>query len=87
MRKLGFILIFLLFAHVVFFWHQDYQTKKTRLEFAAMQKPTTMYYKRKMTFWWSTTLRDALGNLHDFPNSSVMSDSLGEIYNIGDTIK
>lgn len=87
MRELGFILIFVLFSYVLLNYQRDYQTKKTRAEFTLLKKPATMYYKKKMTFWWSTTIRDADGKLHEFSNISIVSDSLGDIYNIGDTIK
>lgn len=63
------------------------QTKKTREKYKTMKKPAILYYKTKHTFWYSVTLKDADNKIYDFPNSSTFGDSLGEIYNIGDTIK
>lgn len=63
------------------------KTRETREEYAAMKKPAILYYKRKLSFWYGVTLKDANGGLHEFPNSSTFADSLGERYNIGDTIK
>lgn len=62
-------------------------TEQTRLELQMMPQPVVLKGKSKMTFWYSITVLDGKGNLHQFGNSSRLARSIGEIYQINDTIK
>ena len=66
--------------------HANY-TKKTILTFYNMQTPVTLYDETKNTFWYSVVLKDGKGDLHRFGNMSSFANDLGNIYNIGDTLR
>ena len=62
-------------------------SEKTLIEFNSMKNPITLQYKQKATFWYSVTLKDGDGKIHDFGNSSSLANWIGETYQIGDTIR
>lgn len=66
---------------------QDIYTQKTISQFNQMKKPIVLINKYKRTLWYNVTLKDNNGKIMTFGNSSKLANSIGENYQINDTIK
>lgn len=64
----------------------DSYTERTKYELQNMQEPIILKDKSKMTFWYSILLEDGNGKLYKWGNASSLAKSIGELYEVNDTI-
>ncbi len=64
----------------------DSYTERTKYELQNMKEPIILKKKEKMTFWYGVILQDAKGDIYEFENGSSLANSIGELYEVNDTI-
>ena len=64
----------------------DSYTERTKYELKNMKEPIILKKKEKMTFWYGVILQDAKGDIYEFENGSSLANSIGELYEVNDTI-
>lgn len=64
----------------------DSYTERTKYELQNMQEPIILKDKSKRTFWYSIILEDGNGKLYKWGNGSSLANSIGELYEVNDTI-
>ena len=64
----------------------DSYTERTKYELKNMREPIILKDKTKMTFWYSIILEDGNGKLYKWGNASSLANSIGEMYEVNDTI-
>lgn len=64
----------------------DSYTERTKYELQNMKEPIILKKKKKMTFWYGVTLQDARGDIYKWGNGSSLANSIGELYEVNDTI-
>lgn len=61
-------------------------TEQTAYELRTMKPPVVLVAKEKTTFWYGVTLQDSTMAVYRFGNVSKIANTIGERYNVGDTI-
>lgn len=69
--------------------YESYQTRATR-EFNELERPVILFSKTDAGIWdgyFNIVVKDGKGELHDFSNACYLARSIGQHYQIGDTLK
>lgn len=84
--KLRSHFLYTLLVAVFLFGCNDSYTERTKYELQNMKEPIILKDKEKMTLWYSVILQDGTGKLYKWGNVSSLANSIGEMYEVNDTI-